>query len=77
MFEIERDGHLYGNCQVCGADKSDSINLNIYSIKLMNKNRQGVELRLCSHCCDVLSKITAEPDNRMHGIRMMSVDELE
>lgn len=77
MFEISKGSHFYANCQVCGVDKSESANLNIYAIKVMNKYRQGTELHLCSNCCNVLSQLTAEPDKRMYGVRMMSVDELE
>lgn len=77
MFEISKGDPFYNSCQVCGADKSESANLNIYSIKIMNEYKQGVALRLCSNCCNVLSKLTEEPDRRMYGIRMMSIDELD
>lgn len=77
MFEISRKDHFYDSCQVCGADKTKNESLNIYSIKIMNKLKQGVELHLCSNCCNVLSKLTEEPDRRMYGIRMVSIDELE
>lgn len=77
MFEISKGHYFYDSCQVCGVDKTESGNLNIYSIKIMNKNKQGVELHLCGNCCNVLSKLTEEPDRRMYGIRMLSIDELE
>lgn len=77
MFEINRENHSYDRCQVCGADKAESANINIYSIKLMNRQKCGMELHLCSHCCNVLSDLTKEPDKRLYGIRMMSIDELE
>ena len=75
MFEIEKISH-FASCQVCGVDKTESGNLNIYSVKAMNKYKQGTELHLCSNCCNALSKLTEEPDRRMHGIKMMSIDEL-
>ena len=77
MFEISKENHLYYSCQVCGIDTTESGNLNIYSVKIMNKYKQGVELHLCNNCCNVLSKLTEEPDRRMYGIKMMSIDELE
>ena len=77
MFEISKEDRLYTSCQVCGVDRTESANLSIYSVKVMNKNKQGTELHLCSRCCDVLSKLTAEPDRRMYGVKMMSIDELE
>ena len=77
MFEISKEDHFYDKCQVCGVDKTESEKLNIYTVKIMNKHRQGVELHLCSNCCNVLSKLTEEPDRRMYGVRMMSIDELE
>lgn len=77
MFEISKGDHFYDSCQVCGVDKTEHASLNIYAIKIMNKNKQGVELHLCSNCCNVLSKLTEEPDKRMYGMKMMSVDELE
>lgn len=77
MFVINKENHFYDRCQVCGADKTKSANLNIYTIKIMNKHRQGVELHLCSNCCNALSELTKEPDRRMYGIKMMSIDELE
>lgn len=77
MFEISKEHHFYDICQVCGVDKTESANLNIYSVKLMNKYKQGVELHLCSNCCNTLSELTKEPDRRMYGIKMMSIDELE
>lgn len=77
MFEISKEDHFYDKCQVCGVDKTESEKLNIYTVKIMNKHRQGVELHLCSNCCNVLSKLIEEPDRRMHGVRMMSIDELE
>ena len=77
MFEINRENHFYDICQVCGVDRTESANTNIYSVKIMNKYRQGVELHLCSQCCNVLSKLTEEPDKRLYGVRMISIDELE
>lgn len=77
MFEISKGDNFYDSCQVCGVDKTESANFNIYAIKIMNKNRQGVELHLCSNCCNTLSKLTEEPDRCMYGIKMMSIDELE
>lgn len=77
MFEISKGIGFHNKCQVCGVDNSESANLNIYSIKIMNKYKQGVELHLCSNCCNVLSKLTEEPDRRMYGIKMMSIDELK
>lgn len=77
MFEISKEDRFYDSCQVCGVDKTESANLNIYSIKIMNKYKQGTELHLCNNCCNVLSKLTAEPDKRMYGIKTMSIDELE
>lgn len=77
MFEISKENHSYYRCQVCRVDGTESANLNIYSIKIMNKYQQGTELHLCSRCCNVLSELTAEPDRRMYGIKMMSIDELE
>ena len=77
MFEISKEKHFYDICQVCGADKSKSADINIHSIKLMNKHKSGVELHLCSQCCNVLSKLTAEPDKHLYGIKMMSVEELD
>ena len=77
MFEISKESHFYDSCQVCGVDKTESGNLNIYSVKIMNKYGQGTELHLCSNCCNALSKLTEEPDKRMYGIKMMSIDEFE
>ena len=77
MFEISKENHFYNSCQVCGVDKTESANLNIYAVKIMNKYKQGVELHLCSNCCNVLSNLTKEPDRRMYGIKAMSIDELE
>ena len=76
MFEIEKINHL-ACCQVCGNDASENIQDRIYAIRIMNKYQQGVELHLCSNCCNVMSKLTDNPDKRMHGIKMMSIDELE
>jgi hypothetical protein len=76
MFEIEKINH-FASCQVCGNDASENMQDRIYAIRIMNKYQQGAELRLCSNCCNALSKLTEEPDKRMHGIRMMSIDELE
>lgn len=76
MFEIEKINH-FACCQVCGNDASENMQDKIYAIRIMNKNQQGTEIRLCSNCCNVLSKLTEEPDRRMYGIRMMSIDELE
>jgi hypothetical protein len=73
MFEIEKINH-FGFCQVCN---SKNILDSFYTIKVMNKDKQGTELHLCGNCCNVLSKLTAEPDKRMYGIRVMSIDELE
>lgn len=77
MFEISKGDHFYNRCQVCEADKSVSANINIYSIRIVNKHNNGVEIHLCSNCCNILSDLTKEPDRCMHGIKMMSVDELE
>ena len=77
MFEISKESHFYDSCQVCGVDRTESANLNIYAVKIMNKYKHGVELHLCSNCCNTLSKLTEEPDKRMYGIKMMSIDELE
>ena len=76
MFEIEKIKH-FACCQVCGNDASENMQDKIYAIRIMNKNQQGTEIRLCSNCCNVLSKLTEEPDRRMYGIRAMSIDELE
>ena len=73
MFEIEKTNH-FGFCQVCN---SKNILDSFYTIKVMNKYKQGTELHLCSNCCNILSDFTKEPDRRMHGIKMMSIDELE
>lgn len=77
MFEISKGDRFYDSCQVCGVDCTESANLNIYSIKIMNKYKQGVELHLCNNCCNALSKLTDEPDRRMYGVKMISIDELE
>ena len=53
MFEISKENHLYYSCQVCGIDTTESGNLNIYSVKIMNKYKQGVELHLCNNCCNI------------------------
>lgn len=76
MFEIEKINHL-DCCQVCGNDASENIQDRIYAIKIMNKYKQGVELHLCSNCCNALSNITKEPDKRMYGIKAMRIDELD
>ena len=76
MFEIEKINH-FACCQVCGNDASENIQDKIYAIRIMNKNHQGTEIRLCSKCCNVLSKLTEEPDKRMSGVKMMSIDELD
>lgn len=77
MFEISKENDPHFNCLVCGLNKSMPASSNIYLIGIMNKYKQGVELHLCSNCCNVLSKLIEEPDKRMHGIKMMSIDELE
>ena len=76
MFEIEKIS-CFARCQACGNDASENMEDRIYAIRVMSKYRQGTELHLCSNCCNVLSKLTAEPDKRMYGIKMMSIDELE
>ena len=77
MIEINRENHSYARCQACGAYKEDSEKLNVYSIKIINKNRQGTEISLCNNCCNILSDLTNEPDRRMYGMKAMSYDELE
>lgn len=69
MFKITRDTADL-NCQVCHTRG------NIYNVSLSD-GRFGVELHLCSNCCSVLSRLTEEPDKRMYGIRMISIDELD
>jgi hypothetical protein len=76
MFEIEKVNH-FACCQVCGNDASENMQDRIYSIKVMNKYQQGTELHLCSNCCNALSKLIEEPDKRMHGIKVMRIDELD
>lgn len=77
MFEISKVNDPYVYCQVCGLDKSMPASSSIYSITILNRLKQGVELHLCNNCCSTLSKLTEEPDKRMYGIRMMSIDELD
>jgi hypothetical protein len=76
MFEIEKINH-FAYCQVCGSDASENIQDKIYGIRIMNKNHQGAEIRLCSKCCSILSKLTEEPDKRLCGVKMMSINELD
>ncbi len=76
MFEIEKIKH-FACCQVCGNEASKNMQNRIYSIKVMNKAHQGTELHLCSNCCNALSRLIAEPDKRMYGIKVMSIDELD
>jgi sulfur relay (sulfurtransferase) complex TusBCD TusD component (DsrE family) len=76
MFEIEKIS-CFARCQVCGNDASENMKDRIYAVRIMNKYQQGVELHLCNNCCNVLSKITDNPDKLMYGIKMMSIDELE
>lgn len=76
MFEIEKINH-YACCQVCGNNASENMQDRIYAIRIMNKNNQGTEIRLCSGCCNILSKLTEAPDKRMHGIKVMCMDELD
>lgn len=77
MFEISKETNPHFYCLVCGLGKSLPANTGIYLIKIMNKNKQGTALHLCSNCCNTLSKLTEEPDRRMHGLKMVSIDELE
>ena len=77
MFEIGKINDPYVYCQVCGLDKGLPTSSNVYSITIMNRLKQGVELHLCSNCCNVLSKLIEEPDKRMHGIKVMRIDELD
>ena len=76
MFEIEKVNH-FACCQVCGNDASENMQDRIYSIKVMSKYQQGTELHLCSNCCNTLSKLIEEPDKRMHGIKVMRIDDID
>lgn len=77
MFEISKEDYFYNRCQACGVSRTESANLNIYTVRIMNKHKQGTELHLCSNCCNVLSKLTAEPDRRMYGVKYCSIEELD
>lgn len=77
MFEINKENDPHFHCLVCGSDKSLPANTGIYLIKIMNRHQQGTALHLCSNCCNILSDLTKEPDKRMYGLKMVSIDELE
>lgn len=61
----------YNKCQVC----SENTENKLFSITLLNHNKQGTELYLCKDCCKELRsllKFTQLPD-----VKMVSIDEVD
>lgn len=68
MFELSNTSCNI-RCQSCCEEKE------LFSIKVMNKHKQGVEVSLCKDCCKTLKDLLGM--TQVKGIKMMSIEELD
>ena len=60
----------YSKCQVC-SEPEDKL----FSITLLNHNKQGTEVYLCKDCCKELRSLLKF--TQLNDVKMVSIDELD
>ena len=61
----------YYRCQVCSEDIEDRL----FSITLLNHNKQGTEVCLCKNCCKELRSLLKF--TQLNGVRAVSIDDID